>query len=116
MANQDSKLINIGLGQKNSVASMTRIIFPSGVTKNMLTQIPINAREHSSMQVANGPKGGEAAQTGQTWWANRLDQFSRVLLELVDSRDSYHSYVVKDGELCEQTSKANQHAYVTMND
>ena len=98
MANQDSKSMITGLGLKNSAASTTRIIFPNGVAKNVLTQISVNTREHSSVQVANGPKGSEAVQTGQTGFLG----FARIgRLE----RGIYHTYMVKDGEVYKQTSK-----------
>ena len=64
----------------------------------MLTQISVNTREHSSVQVANGPKGSEAVQTGQTGVLG----FARIgRLE----RGIYHTYMVKDGEVYKQTSK-----------
>ena len=38
-------------------------------------QISVNTWEHSSVQVANGPKGSEAAQTCQTARTDRSDRF-----------------------------------------
>ena len=70
-----------------------------------LTQISINTWEHSSVRVANGPKGSEAVQTDQTGWANWSYRFSRVSPESVISRDNYHAYMVKDDDVYKQTSK-----------
>ena len=57
------------------------------------------------MQVANGPKDSEAAQTSSIARADRSDRFSRVSSESVVSWDNYHTYMVKDGEVYKQTSK-----------
>ena len=51
------------LGQDRMVRA-TRLFFPSGVAKIVLTQVSANTREHSIVRVANGPKGSKAVQTG----------------------------------------------------
>jgi len=102
MANQDSKSIDTRLGRKILVTSITRIIFPRGVAKKY---VDTKFGQHTECSRTHGSQTNRIAvglrrpvrpvqQPGQTGF-----------LGFGLKRDNYHTYVVKDGEVYEQTSK-----------
>ena len=98
MANQDSKSIDTRLGRKISVTSITRIIFPSGVTKKY---VDTKFGQHTECSRTHG------SQTNRIVVGLRrpVRPVPKVSLESVVSMDKYHTYVVKSGKVDEQTSK-----------
>ena len=79
-------------------------------TKYVTVLFPVDANlgQHTRALERASRKGTEEQQ-GHTDWLDRLSKpvrpVSRVSLESVVSRDKYHTYVVKSGNVYEQTSK-----------
>ena len=95
MVNQDSKSINTGLGHKNSAASVTKIIFPSGVTKKYVDakfdQHAECARMHGSQMNRITVVLCRPVRPDQQPCQTEFLGFGRSF-----ERDKYHAYVMED--------------------